>query len=147
MCGCLGSHYRSAEAFRALTPLKTGAYNQSLSLQEDISMYAVIRSGGKQYRVTPGQTIRLEKLAGDAGSKIELDNVLMVEDGGNVRVGSPLPSVKVAATILETDRANKFKAGENVGRGRDDTLFAKISGIVQFEDKGHTGRFINIQPL
>jgi len=70
-------------------------------------MYAVIRSGGKQYRVTPGQTIRLEKLAGDAGSKIELDNVLMVEDGGNVRVGSPLPSVKVAATILETDRANK----------------------------------------
>ena len=70
-------------------------------------MYAVIRSGGKQYRVTPGQTIRLEKLAGDVGSKIELGNVLMVEDGGNVRAGSTLASVKVAGTILENDRASK----------------------------------------
>jgi large subunit ribosomal protein L21 len=71
-------------------------------------MYAVIRSGGKQYRVTPGQTIRLEKVAGDAGSKIELGNVVMVEDGGNVRVGSALATAKIAATVLEQDRANKI---------------------------------------
>jgi large subunit ribosomal protein L21 len=71
-------------------------------------MYAVIRSGGKQYRVTPGQTIRLEKVAGDAGSKIQLGDVLMVEDGGTVKTGSPLPSAKVEATILESDRADKI---------------------------------------
>jgi len=71
-------------------------------------MYAVIRSGGKQYRVTPGQTVRLENVAGEAGSKIELGNVIMVEDGGNVRVGSALGSAKIAATILETDRAKKI---------------------------------------
>ena len=71
-------------------------------------MYAVIRSGGKQYRVTPGQTVRLENVAGEAGSKIELGNVIMVEDGGNVRVGSALGSAKIAATFLETDRAKKI---------------------------------------
>ena len=71
-------------------------------------MYAVIRSGGKQYRVTPGQTIRLEKLAGEAGSRVELGEVLMVEDGGSIKTGSALPNAKIEATILETDRANKI---------------------------------------
>ena len=71
-------------------------------------MYAVIKSGGKQYRVKPGQTIRLERLAGEVGSKIELGDVLMVEDGGNVQTGTPLPNAKVEATILETDRADKI---------------------------------------
>ncbi len=71
-------------------------------------MYAVIRSGGKQYRVTPGQTIRLEKLTGDAGAKIELDNIIFLENGGEVKVGSAISGVKIEATILETDRANKI---------------------------------------
>ena len=72
-------------------------------------MYAVIKSGGKQYRVKAGQTVRLEKLAGEKGSKVELGNVMMVEDGGNVQTGSPLlPNAKVEATILETDRADKI---------------------------------------
>ena len=53
-------------------------------------MYAVIRSGGKQYRVTPGQTIRLEKLAGDPGSKVQLGDVLLVENDGNFKPGTPL---------------------------------------------------------
>jgi large subunit ribosomal protein L21 len=70
-------------------------------------MYAVIRSGGKQYRVTPGQTLRLEKLEGEAGSKIQLSNVLMVEDGGKVQTGSPLPNASVEATIIQTDRSDK----------------------------------------
>ena len=51
-------------------------------------MYAVIKSGGKQYRVKAGQTVRLEKLAGEDGSKVELGDVMMVEDGGNVQTGS-----------------------------------------------------------
>jgi large subunit ribosomal protein L21 len=70
-------------------------------------MYAVIRSGGKQYRVTPGQTVRLEKLEGEAGSKIQLGNVLMVEDGGKVQTGAPLPNVSVEATIIQSDRSDK----------------------------------------
>ncbi len=72
-------------------------------------MYAVIRSGGKQYRVTPGQTIRLEKLAGDVGSKVELGNVMLVENDGNVSVGNPLISnASIEATVLENDRAKKI---------------------------------------
>ena len=50
-------------------------------------------------------------------------------------------------SILVRQRGTKFKPGLNVGIGRDDTLFAKIAGIVQFEDKGRTGRFISIQAL
>ena len=71
-------------------------------------MYAVIQSGGKQYRVTPGQTIRLEKLAGEVGSKVQLGEVLMVEDGGNVQTGAPLPTRRSKPPILENDRAEKI---------------------------------------
>ena len=71
-------------------------------------MYAVIKSGGKQYRIKAGQTLRLEKLSGEAGSKVELGDVLMIEDGGMVTTGAPVPSAKIEATILETDRADKI---------------------------------------
>ena len=72
-------------------------------------MYAVIRSGGKQYRVVPGQTIRLEKLTGDPGSKVQLGEVLLVENDGKFQSGSPLlANAKVEATVLEHDRAKKI---------------------------------------
>ena len=71
-------------------------------------MYAVIRSGGKQYKVTPGQTIRLEKVAGDAGAKVKLGNVLLVEDGGELKIGSALANAAIEATILESDRSKKI---------------------------------------
>jgi large subunit ribosomal protein L21 len=72
-------------------------------------MYAVIRSGGKQYRVAPGQTIRLESIAGEVGSKLQLDNVLLVENEGNVKIGSPLvANAKVEATVVEHDRTKKI---------------------------------------
>jgi large subunit ribosomal protein L21 len=72
-------------------------------------MYAVIRSGGKQYRVAPGQTVRLEKVAGDVGAKVELGDVLLVENEGNVQVGNPLvTNAKVQATVVENDRAKKI---------------------------------------
>jgi large subunit ribosomal protein L21 len=71
-------------------------------------MYAVIRSGGKQYRVAPGQTIRLEKLTGEVGAKVELGDVLLVENDGKVQVGSPLvANAKIQATVLEHDRSKK----------------------------------------
>ena len=50
-------------------------------------------------------------------------------------------------SILVRQRGTKFKPGVNVGIGKDDTLFAKVTGIVQFIDKGRTGRFISIQPV
>ena len=72
-------------------------------------MYAVIRSGGKQYRVTPGQTIRLEKVAGDVGSKVEIKDVLLIENDGNTHVGAPLvANATVEATVVEHDRAKKI---------------------------------------
>jgi len=72
-------------------------------------MYAVIRSGGKQYRVAPGQTIRLEKVVGELGAKVELGDVLLVENDGNIKVGSPLvANAKIEATVVENDRAKKI---------------------------------------
>jgi large subunit ribosomal protein L21 len=72
-------------------------------------MYAVIRSGGKQYRVMPGQTIRLEQLAGEIGAKVELGNVLLVENDGNIQLGSPvIANAKIEATVVESDRAKKI---------------------------------------
>ena len=53
----------------------------------------------------------------------------------------------IAGNIIIRQRGTKFKPGINVGIGKDDTLFAKIPGIVHFEDKGHSGRFISIQPV
>jgi len=49
-------------------------------------------------------------------------------------------------SILVRQRGTRYKPGENVGRGKDDTLFAKVSGVVRFEDKGRLGRFISIHP-
>jgi len=51
-----------------------------------------------------------------------------------------------AGTILVRQRGTRHKPGLNVGRGKDDTLFAKISGIVRFQDKGQDGRFISVLP-
>ena len=72
-------------------------------------MYAVIRSGGKQYRVAPGQTIRLEKVAGDVGTKVEIKDVLLVENDGNIQLGTPvIANVTVEGTVIEQDRAKKI---------------------------------------
>jgi large subunit ribosomal protein L27 len=50
-------------------------------------------------------------------------------------------------SILVRQRGTLFKAGDNVGRGKDDTLFAKVPGIVKFRDRGRSGKFISIDPL
>ena len=49
-------------------------------------------------------------------------------------------------SILIRQRGTRFKPGTNVGRGKDDTLFAKISGVVEFRDRGRSGRFISVAP-
>src|SRR5581483_625775 len=71
-------------------------------------MYAVIRSGGKQYTVRPGDRLDVEKLDGEAGSEVELTDVLMVADGDSVTVGAPsVAGAKVVADIVEHGRGKK----------------------------------------
>jgi len=70
--------------------------------------YAVIKTGGKQYRVAAGDVINVEKLAGEAGDKVKLDQVLML-GGDNVKVGAPLvEGASVDAEIVEQMRAPKI---------------------------------------
>ena len=72
-------------------------------------MFAVIKSGGKQYRVAPGQTIRLEKVAGEVGSKVKLSEVMLVDNDGKIQVGAPLvANALIEATVVEHDRAKKI---------------------------------------
>ena len=72
-------------------------------------MYAVIRSGGKQYRVSPGGSVRLEKLPGEVGSSITLDDVLMVGEGSDVKIGAPkVEGASVTGTIVAQGRGPKL---------------------------------------
>ena len=71
-------------------------------------MYAVIKTGGKQYRVKQGETLKIETVAGDVGSAIVLDKVLMVGDGDKLSVGKPLlDGASVNATIVSNGRHDK----------------------------------------
>ncbi|MGD8350698.1 MAG: 50S ribosomal protein L21 [Gammaproteobacteria bacterium] len=73
-------------------------------------MYAVIATGGKQYKVTKGETLRVEKLSGDEGETVKLDRVLMVADGDKISVGSPvLDKASVTAKITAQGRGDKVE--------------------------------------
>ncbi|QIZ77832.1 50S ribosomal protein L21 [Ferrimonas lipolytica] len=73
-------------------------------------MYAVFQSGGKQHRVAEGQTLRLEKLDVETGSSIDFDQVLLVANGEEVKVGAPLvEGGKVVAEVISHGRADKVK--------------------------------------
>jgi large subunit ribosomal protein L21 len=73
-------------------------------------MYAVIKSGGKQYRVTEGDTIKVEKIEASEGDKITLDDVLLVADGDNVKVGTPrVEGASVTATVKSQGRGPKIR--------------------------------------
>jgi large subunit ribosomal protein L21 len=71
-------------------------------------MYAVIQTGGKQYRVAQGDDLFLEKLAGQAGDSVVFDRVLMISDGENVQVGKPyLDNTKVIGRLKRQDKHKK----------------------------------------
>jgi large subunit ribosomal protein L21 len=73
-------------------------------------MYAVIKTGGKQYRVTQGETLRVETLDASEGDAVEFDQILMVGDGEDVRIGTPLvDGGKVTATVKGHGRAKKVE--------------------------------------
>jgi large subunit ribosomal protein L21 len=72
-------------------------------------MYAVVRTGGKQYKVTEGDFFKIEKLPGDVGGEVVFDEVLLVSQGGDVRVGRPLlEGARVKGTIVEQGRDKKI---------------------------------------
>ena len=71
--------------------------------------YAVIRTGGKQYRVSAGDIVKVEKLAGEVGDKVTLADVLFVGGNGEVKIGSPVvPNAKVSGEIVGQIRAKKI---------------------------------------
>jgi large subunit ribosomal protein L21 len=71
-------------------------------------MYAVIKTGGKQYKVAAGDKLKVEKLAGEVGSKVVLDKILMLADGDAITIGSPLVAgAKVNATVVSHGRGDK----------------------------------------
>jgi len=72
-------------------------------------MYAVVNSGGKQYKVQKGEVLRVEKLSGDVGSSVTFDRVLMFSDGESVSIGQPLlDGVSVEGHIVEQGKAKKI---------------------------------------
>ena len=72
-------------------------------------MFAVIRTGGKQYRVQKNDVIKVERLTGEPGATVELDQVLMLDEGKGPTIGSPLvDGAKVAATVLDQARGDKI---------------------------------------
>jgi large subunit ribosomal protein L21 len=72
-------------------------------------MYAVIETGGKQYRVTEGQSIKVEKLNADEGSSVDLDKVLLVANGDSIKIGAPyVDGGKVTATVKAHGKGKKI---------------------------------------
>ena len=101
-------------------------------------MYAVVKTGGKQYRVAKDDKILVERLEGEAGSSIQLDNVMMVVDGDKVTVGTPqIAGASVDAQVVEQTRGPKIiifrrKRRKNHRRTqghRQDLTLLKITGI------------------
>ena len=83
--------------------------------------YAIIRTGGKQYRVEPGATLRVATLPGDAGAKIEFKDVLLGSDGKSVKLGKTLSGAKVTGEIVKHGKSDKiivfkFKRRKNYAR-------------------------------
>lgn len=87
-------------------------------------MYAVIKTGGKQYKVREGQILRVESLNAEAGDAVEFDQVLMVVDGDNIAIGAPVvEGAKVAATVMSNGRGKKvtiikFRRRKNKSRSK-----------------------------
>jgi large subunit ribosomal protein L21 len=72
-------------------------------------MYAVIQTGGKQYKVSPGDIVRVEQLSAKPGETVELTDVFLVADGDKVSIGKPaLASAKVTAEVVREDRGEKL---------------------------------------
>jgi len=78
--------------------------------KETRTVYAIVRTGGKQYRVEPGEVVRLERLDAEVGASVTLDDVLLVGGDDGVHVGAPrLESAAVVGTVVEQSRDRKIR--------------------------------------
>ena len=111
-------------------------------------MYAIIKTGGKQYRVSPGEKIKVEKLDSETGGQVELSEVLAVGKGQDMEVGSPLvQGARVKATVVEHGRGRKImvyrfkrRKGYHKKQGhRQDYTLLKIDEVLKGADKGAEG--------
>ena len=83
---------------------------RAIKINVEKKMYAVIRSGGKQHRVVEGEILNLEKIDIPAGESVDFDQVLMVGDDGDVKIGAPcIDGAKVSAEVVEHGRGDKIK--------------------------------------
>jgi large subunit ribosomal protein L21 len=97
-------------------------------------MYAIIESGGKQYRVAPGQSIKVEKLEGETGADVTLDKVLLVQNDGGMSYGTPyLDGAKVVATI------------EGIGRHRKVIVHKQRPRKVYRKTNGHRQSYTSLR--
>jgi large subunit ribosomal protein L21 len=97
-------------------------------------VYAIIQTGGKQYRVAPGDVLRVERLPGERGDEVVLDLVLLVNDGENVQVGQPLvPNATVRTQIV------------NQGKGKKVLVFKKKRRKNYRRKQGHRQLFTALQ--
>ncbi len=71
------------------------------------TIYAIVETGGKQYKVSPGQTIEVAQLPEEEGSIVEFDRVLLVADGDKLHIGRPVVAAKVKATVLGQGKSEK----------------------------------------
>jgi large subunit ribosomal protein L21 len=119
-------------------------------------MYAVIKTGGKQYRVQPGDVLVIEKLAGEPGEKVAFDQVLMVGEGEAVTVGAPLVAdAEVTATFIETRKGEKvkiFKKTRRQGyrRTRGHRQFESVLRVTAIAGGGQTAAWdgeVDLTPL
>lgn len=107
-------------------------------MAEKKEKYAVIETGGQQYAVREGEVHKVAKLDGEAGSKVEFDKVLFVNDGGKVKIGKPtVKNAKVSAEVVEQGldkkiRIFKYKRRKKFRRTtghREQVTYVKITGI------------------
>ena len=97
-------------------------------------MYAVIKTGGKQYKVAPGEKLKVEQIPADVGAEVVIDQVLMVGDGESVRLGQPIVSgVTVKATVVAH------------GRGEKVTIFKMRRRKHYQKHQGHRQNFTEIE--
>lgn len=98
--------------------------------------YAVIQTGGKQYRVAPGDIITVEKLEGDPGTELAFNEVLLASQGGAVKIGSPtLAGASVTAEIVEQGRAAKILVFKKKRRKK----YRRRQGHRQYETRIRVG--------
>lgn len=109
-------------------------HNSLFTLHNSMKKFAVIETGGKQYKVSPGEKLRVEKLGAESGGNFTFDKVLLTSDGENVAVGTPYVSgAKVEAKVLRD------------GRDRKKIVFRYHSKTRYRKKKGHRQHYTEVE--